>query len=381
LDIHVGVSLPIAGFATPDGTRRYRDEALGKQIDVGHFRTFDSLSLSSLGVGTYLGDADSETDSLVEEAVYKSVITGAVNVIDTAINYRFQKAERAIGRALGRLAARDRNGRERFLVCTKNGYLTSDADITADFWSYIQKELIRPGKLKVEEIAGDVHAMSTGFLRDQFERSLRNLGVETLDLMYLHNAAESWLPEIGYRRFLERLADVFSYYEKERAKGRLRYYGLATWTCFRVPRGETEHLNLHDVVDVARNAGGEGHGFRFIQLPFNPAMNEALILKNQRMADEHLTTFEAAHRLGIGVVTSAPFGEGRLLNHPKIPKLSGSRALSLLQFARSASPVVIAPLVGQKDPQHVKENLRIAEIPPLTAQEFTLMYGPLLEQA
>lgn len=369
--------MPIVGFATPDGTRRLREEALKKGVDKEHFRIFDSLSLSSLGMGTYLGEADSQTDNLVEEAVYQSVVTGAINVIDTAINYRFQKAERAVGRALGRLAKE----REGLLICTKNGYLTSDADVTTDFWGYIQKELIRPGKLKVDEIAGEAHAMSTTFLRDQFERSLSNLGLETIDLMYLHNSAESWIPEIGYRRFLERLGDVFSYYETERKKGRLRYYGLATWICFRIQKGESGHVNLDDVVDVARNVGGEDHGFRFIELPFNPAMSEALVLQNQRIADERLTTFEAAHRLGIGVFTSAPFAEAKLLGHTRVPGLLGSKALSLLQFARSANPSIVAPLVGQKDPEHLKENLKIAFIPPLTAEEFTRTYGPLLGQA
>jgi len=381
LDIQVGVPVSIAGSATPDETRKYREDALGRRVDKDHFRTFYSLSLSSLGVGTYLGEADSATDGLVEEAICQSVVSGSVNVIDTAINYRLQKAERAVGRSLVRLTLQDTKLRERLFVCTKNGYLTSDADLTADFWTYINRELIRPGKLKVDDIAGDVHSMSTSFLRDQFERSLRNLGMETIDLMYLHNSAESWLPEIGYRRYLERLGDVFSFYEKERANGKLRYYGLATWTCFRVPKGETGHLNLDDVVDVAKNVAGEGHGFRFIQLPFNPAMNEAMVVKNQRIEDEYLTTFEAARRLGVGIFTSAPLGEGRLLNHPRVPELSGSKALSLLQFARSASPAVIAPLVGQKDPEHVRENLGIAEMPPLTAEEFSRTYATLLEES
>lgn len=349
------------------------------EVNPGHFRTFQTLTLSSLGVGTYLGESDSQTDRLVEEAVYRSVSSGAVNVIDTAINYRLQRAERSIGRAIGRIVREEHAARESLLVCTKNGYLTSDADLTTDFWSYIQRELIKPGKLKVEDIAGEVHSMSLPFLQDQFERSLGNLGLESLDVLYLHNAAESWLPEIGYRRFLERLGDVFSYYEKERGRGRLGHYGMASWSCFRVPKGNPEYLNLDDVVEVAKNAAQDReHGFRFIQVPFNPAMNEALVLKNQRIADEKLSTFEAALKLGMGVFTSAPFGQGRLLAHPRIPELSGSKALSLLQFSRSASAAVIAPLVGQKDARHVDENLRIAKIPPLTEPQFADTYGALL---
>ena len=109
-------------------------------------------------------------------------------------------------------------------------------------------------------------------------------------------------------------------------------------------------------------------------------MSEALSAKNQRIADEPLTTFEAAQKLGLGVFTSAPLAEGRLLSHKRVPELEGSRALSLLQFARSAHPAVVAPLVGQKDPAHVRENLRIGRVPPLDEREFAERYGALLEK-
>ena len=36
----------------------------------------------------------------------------------------------------------------------------------------------------------DVHCMHPNFLQNQLERSLENLGLETLDLMYLHNPSE-----------------------------------------------------------------------------------------------------------------------------------------------------------------------------------------------
>lgn len=367
------------GFATGEGTARYRGRAVKSGLQPGHFRSFQSLSISSLGVGTHLGDANSLTDKLVEEAVHDSVASGAVNVIDTAINYRMQKAERSIGRALERLAGEGTVGRDELFIATKNGYLTSDGDLPKDFWSYVQEEYVRPGKLKTDEISGEVHSMAPRFLLDQLRRSQKNLGLECIDLVYLHNAAESWLPEIGYRRFLERVADVFALYEKERAEGRLRYYGLASWNSFRVPRGDPQYASLDDLVEVAKNAAGDEHGFRFIQLPFNPAMSEALSAKNQRIADEPLTAFEAAQKLGLGVFTSAPLGEGKLLDHTKVPELDGSKALSLLQFARSAHPAVVAPLVGQKDPAHVRENVRIGRFAPLSEGEFAERYGSFLK--
>ncbi|HYR04003.1 MAG TPA: aldo/keto reductase [Nitrososphaerales archaeon] len=370
----------IAGHATQSCTSQFADWAVGQRgADRGHFRGFCGLSLSSLGIGTYLGDVDSETDRLVEDAITQSVSSGAVNVIDTAINYRLQRAERSAGRALGRLAGDQvPGGREGLFVCTKNGYLSSDGELSMDFWSYIHTEFIKTGKLKPGEIAGEAHSMAIPFLKDQLRRSLTNLGLDCVDVLYLHNAAESWLPEIGYRRFIEKLQEVFTLYEDERRKGRIMYYGMATWSCLRVKKGEVEHVNLDDVVDVAKGVGGEEHGFRFVQLPFNVAMNEALTQRSQRIADEPLTAFEAAKRLGVGVFTSAPLSQARLLNHTRVPELLGSKALSLIQFARSAHPAVVAPLIGQKGPEHTKENLRIATIPPLDEPQFKETYQGLI---
>jgi len=368
----------VPGHATPEGTARFADSAVGKGVTPEHFREFEGLRFSSLGLGTYLGEADAATDRLVEDAVVESVSSGAVNVVDTAINYRLQRAERSVGRGVARLVGEGAAEREGLFVCTKNGYLTSDGELTTDFWTYVHTQLIKPGKLKPEEIAGEAHSMAVPFLRDQLGRSLSNLGLGCVDLVYLHNAAESWAAEIGYRRFVEKLWDVFSMYEEERRKGRIMYYGMASWTCFRVRRGDPEFVNLDDVVDVARGVAGEGHGFRFVQLPFNVAMSEALTLKNQRIADEPLTAFEAAGRLGVRAFTSATLSQSRLLSHPRVPELEGSKALSLIQFARSAHPSLLAPLVGQKDPSHVAENLRIARIPPLAPEEFAERYQGLI---
>ena len=44
-------------------------------------------------------------------------------------------------------------------------------------------------------------------------------------------------------------------------------------------------------------------------------------------------------------------------------------SLRALQFIRS-SPGVLAPLVGQKSPEHVSENLDIMNIPPINDTDF-----------
>ena len=91
------------GYATSSGTKKYLDYSIEKGIVPDHFRLFDGLYLSSLGMGTYLGEPTQQDDEAVERAVYDSIESGAINVLDTAINYRSMKAEKSIGRALSNL--------------------------------------------------------------------------------------------------------------------------------------------------------------------------------------------------------------------------------------------------------------------------------------
>ena len=120
----------ISGFATKDGTKRFCQKS---GIPEANFKEFSYLLLSNVGIGTYLGDADSKTDELVKNAVKQSVLSG-VNVIDTAINYRSQKAERSVGNAISELITEEKISRDEIFVCTKNGYVTNDADVNQDFW-------------------------------------------------------------------------------------------------------------------------------------------------------------------------------------------------------------------------------------------------------
>jgi len=75
-----------AGFATPEGTLRYAARFKGRSA-AGHFREIPGgLVLSSIGIGTYLGDPDSATDAAYTAAIVSAVENGS-NVIDSAINY------------------------------------------------------------------------------------------------------------------------------------------------------------------------------------------------------------------------------------------------------------------------------------------------------
>ncbi|HKS59480.1 MAG TPA: aldo/keto reductase [Thermoplasmata archaeon] len=365
----------IPGHATPEGTGRFATASVvQRKIPSGHFRRGPGgLSYSSFGLGTYLGDPDSATDALVEEAAAVCLTSGRVNVLDTAINYRFQKAERSIGRAVARVIRGGAVEREAVFVATKNGYLAPDADARIAPGEWIEEKLIRSGVLKRSDIVDGSHAMSVRFLEDQLERSRVNLGLETIDLLYLHNAPEAQIPVVGRSTFLQRLGDAFGFFEKKRRAGALRSYGLATWDSLRVPRSDPGFLSLEEAVGVARTVGGDGHGFQFVQFPFNPVMPEATALRNQSVAGERLSLFEAARRLGIGCFTSVPLLQGQLAREGEhADKLSS--ALTALQFARSA-PGTLGPMVGQKHPEHLAENLRLAEQAPWDETAFRRWIG------
>src|ERR1044072_9116854 len=100
--------------------------------------------LTSIGIGTYLGNADDATDASYVRAIVRAVQLGC-NVIDTAANYRFQRSERSIGRALEILANEHGIGREQLVICTKGGYIPFDGQPPRNVREYVVETFIKPG--------------------------------------------------------------------------------------------------------------------------------------------------------------------------------------------------------------------------------------------
>ena len=330
----------------------------------------------------YLGQPNTEDDKAMENAIYESIKSGAVNVIDTSINYRAMKSEKSIGRALTRLIKDGIISRDEVFICTKNGYITNDGDYPGvDVMEYMQNMFISSGLIDLNDISSGYNVLNPNYIARCIDKSLMNMHLSPIDLVYIHNAFESWHNDVSSEQFMEMLSKVFEVYEKYKSNKKICYYGMATWTCFRVPPNNKEYLSLEEVVNLAEKVGGVQHGFRFIQLPYNLSYSEALLLKNQSVRSEkNLTLLEAAERLNIKVFTSIPLFQGRLLG-AKIPDYMGlnDQVAKLVQVIRS-SPSVTAPLIGYKKPEHVEQNLKIANVPPLSDSEFrdvvrTLMKG------
>ena len=356
----------VSGFATSSGTSTFAKNH--PEVTPQNFKKFNDLTLSNVGIGTYLGEANDATDTLVKNAVKSSVLSG-VNVIDTAINYRAQKAERSVGRAISDLIESGKISRDQVFVSTKNGYVTNDADVKQDFWEYIKAEYTQKGIVSSGDISSGYHCMTVPYLEDQLNRSLKNLNLDCIDLLYLHNAVEGQ-QDLTREQFLKNLKSVFELYEEKRKEGLIKFYGLATWECFRVNPDNPQYLSLEETLHMAKQIGGENHGFRFIQLPYNMYYDQAFMQKNQQVSSQNMSILDASRKCGIGVFTSVPFMQGRLLADGVMPDFDNlSAPLRALQFIRS-TPGVISPLVGQKSESHVKENLEILKIPPLQESDF-----------
>ncbi|MFC1491103.1 aldo/keto reductase [Nitrospinota bacterium] len=370
--------MPHAGYATPEGTASFKDAFAGK-VDQTFFRPLGGLWMSSVGIGTYLGEADAETDAAYSASIVEAIGRGC-NVIDSAINYRFQHSERSIARALDDMFAEDAVRREQLVLATKGGFIPFDGAPPADaeaWMEYMKRTFFDIGCCTPSDIVANCHCMTPAYIRHELEASLSNLGVETIDIYYVHNP-ETQLQEVPREAFLERLQAAFAELEKAVEEGKIRSYGAATWNGFRADLGEKEYLSLEEVVGAAVAAGGDGHHFRTVQLPLNLGMSEAFAKPNQQVRGETVSFLAAAAQLDITVMTSGSILQGQAArNLPHVVseafpdfETDGQRAI---QFTRSAPGVGVA-LVGMRQKSHVEENLAVAERPPATFDQFMKLF-------
>jgi len=370
----------ITGYATSSGTSSYRDR-YPQFTAAGHFRQpqhvpgFDDLWLSSIGLGTYLGETDAAADEAYTDAIRYAVLHG-INVLDTAINYRNQRSERNIGAALKQLIEAGQIAREELLVCSKAGYMPFDGDLPPDPGGYLRKEYVESGLAPMNEIAGGSHCMAPAYLADQLERSRRNLGLHTIDVFYVHNP-ETQLGHVSPDVSYERLRLAFEFLESAVRDRKIRCYGAATWNGFRGNPTDRVYLSLERMVTTARQVAGDSHHFRFVQLPFNLAMLEAFSYGNQMRNGEPASLLKQAPDFRVAVVGSATLYQGNLAQGLP-PKLKASLdvendAQAAIQFARSATNLTCA-LVGMGSKEHVEQNLRIAAKPPLSQEAWEGMF-------
>lgn len=351
------------GRATPEGTASYAAR-FSDSFAANFYRPLGDLTVSSIGMGTYLGECDDEEDSRYADVIENGVSRG-LNLVDTAINYRCQRSERAAGRALSRAVAGGA-AREQIVVCTKAGYVALEGEppaSRAEYDAYLEKEYFSRGTMSRSDLVAGGHCLKPAFLSDQISRSRANLGVECIDVFYVHNP-EQQLDALDRRQFLDTLRSAFVELESQVASGAVAMYGCATWNGFRSFAASRNHLSLAEIVDVARDAGGSDHHFRVVQLPVNLAMTEAVRAPTQGYNGRNLSLLALADELGISVVASASLMQAQLTrdlpaevrSHFPSCETDAQRAIS---FVRSLP--VAAGLIGMRAIAHLEENIRSCE--------------------
>jgi len=356
-----------AGGATREGTSRFAERF---EPNPGQYRAALDLTWSSVGIGTYLGDVDDKTDDDVTNAV-RAAVCGGINVIDTAANYRRGRGEAAVGKALGELLAAGEAKREELIVCTKAGYLPTAPEAFKE--AYLGHDGIGES-----DLVGGNHCIHPSYIRDRIAKSLDTLGIDKIDVFYVHNP-EAQLAHVERAEFDARLQAAFEMLEQEANDGRIGCYGLATWRAFRSSPGEQGYISIAGAKALAKRAAGDKPDrFLCVQMPLSITMPEAIQRPTQWLGEATVPPIAAARILGLAAVGSGSIGQG------KVPKMNDSLLKWLgddladdrqraLQFSRSASGLTTA-LVGMKQPDHIGSNLEVQNRAPLSRAAFELMF-------
>lgn len=352
-----------------DASWAYRNE-FHESFARTYFRRFGDGLVSSVGVGTYLGDATDEHDDAYYTAIREALATG-VNVIDTAINYRHQRSERVVSRAV----ADSDVAREAILLATKGGFVPFDGEHPDDPGAYVREEFP-----DYEFVRGN--CLDPGFVGESLDRSLENLGVDSVDLYYLHNP-EVQLEEHDSETVYDMIEAAFTRLEERAAAGDIDHYGVATWEGLRVPAPHESYLSLPEIVRRARAAsnaaGTTSTHLRALQLPFNARMADAFTVESHAGPEGQQSALWFAHEAGLDVFASAPLLQGELATEGGLPdgvaeRLDGeTTAQKAINFARSA-PGVTSALVGMGTVEHVAENVAAGEYSPLGADGFDAVF-------
>ncbi|KAH7294594.1 hypothetical protein KP509_27G008900 [Ceratopteris richardii] len=356
----------IPGHADPMGTANYANR-IGPDAGPGHFRTLragdklGNLIVSSLGIGTYLGPDSDSVDREYIESITRSLTMG-INVIDCAANYRNMRSELLIGHCLSMAIKQGIVSRNEVIVCSKAGFLAFDYRESIDPYTYIDEKYIKTNLFKRDEFLGGCHCLSPAYLKNQLELSRRNMGLETIDIYFIHNP-ETQLSQVPRSTLLSRIKAAMQAMEECCAEGKIAMYGIATWNGFRVNASNKQHLPLEEILSYAKDIAGDDHHFKVIQAPYNSRLQQAAKEASQPVRGRRMPLLHAAHHLGLSVMTSATLNQGSLCKNldPDIRKISANigeqrtDAQAAIQFVRT-TPGIVTSFVGMRQVMHVEEN-------------------------
>jgi aryl-alcohol dehydrogenase-like predicted oxidoreductase len=287
----------VKGLATNEGTKRFKDSF--KEFSDDFFNLSENLYFSSLGVGSFVPEAYREENYTFSfKDSIKEAIANGVNVIDTAPNYRYQQSHREIAEAIKESEV----SRESLIVSTKVGFIELDFPFP-DPYKWINENLVDKKLSTKENVFVDQYCIEPDYVRWSFENSLKNLDLESVDILYLHNP-EFALGYISYDELLVKIKEVFKLFEEFRSEGKIKFYGVATWNAFTLEESNMEYISIKDLVDISKEIGSDG--FKYLQMPYNLAKPHPFAYTNQRFDDGlFYTPFQIANKYGLSLITSS----------------------------------------------------------------------------
>lgn len=299
----------IRGRATPEGTGRH---AAGRPGYRRLGRT--ELTVSAVGFGGYRTGRRSPE----HRAALTAALAAGVNLIDTSSNYMLGDSERLIGEVLASAGV----AREEIVVVSKIGYVQGpNLDLAQ------QREAAgRPFPEMVKYMDGCWHCISPELLEDQLGRALDRLGLETIDVLLLHNP-EYFLSDVAHRdgaadlaatrdAFYDRLRRAFGFLDGAVADGRIGWYGVSSNSCVS-PTSDPEATSVTRMVEAS-----DGR-MSVLQLPYNLFETGAL--------------FEANTPEGTALESAAAHDLGVLVNRP-LNAMAGNRLIRLADPPRPGAP-------------------------------------------
>lgn len=341
----------IKGYATVKDTRKYFER---KKIALEKTKSNNYFTSLPIAMGTFIGDFSDEDSRKYEESLTYGINKG-VNFIDTAICYRGMRSEKDVGRVLQRLFTEKADiKRNEIIISSKAGIIFGDISVPIRPIEYLENILIGEGIVKVEDINITEqfrHTLNPRFYEHAIEKSKENLGIDTIDIHYIHEP-EASKSVMESEVFYSKLEKLFEFYESQVEKGNIVNYGMATWSAFITMENSKEYISLEKVVDIAKKVAGEKHHFKFIQLNYNKINTAANTLKNQKIKGKYYTAIEAANELGIITNINAPLNQMQKLNEERYS------VEEMLKFAIDTKGVYAA-MVGNKQIQHLKDNMKI----------------------
>ena len=306
-------------------------------------------NMSRIALGTHIGDMSDEVSGQYRDAVAFAVKNG-MYTIDCAINYRGMRSEKDAGDAIQGLLRSGEIGREDVFVTSKAGLLFGDITEKLRPEMYLERILKPQGIREADfcEYDGLFQTLNPSFYEIALEKSRQNLGLETIDVHYIH------IPEISRARmdaeaFYDHMERLFDWYESRVAEGVIRYYGLALEFMGTEPKAHRWHFELEELKRRSCISGGGESHLRYVLFEYNPLCPFPVTVPSQTTGGETVTLAEACRRLNLETVASMPFAMGKALETCSVGEC--------LRFALDGADHVI---VGSKNKEHIREILDCA---------------------